>query len=362
MLEAANPNPNPSKPKRFGEPQKFLPVVFVVCTICGLYSIYVFLHCIPLLQLGVRHENVDNSARFRGTVELAIFHYFTALLVFCYIQSILVHPGSIPDNDPRWECLPQHSQHMSDTAPMSLQEMKRSGERRHCKWCGKYKPDRCHHCRVCKMCILKMDHHCPWIYNCVGYANYKYFFLFLLYCVLDLHLMVWTMAESVKNCIENIDIPFMKMSTMFFGETLAFFLAVLVTLFFCFHIYLALKAMTTIEFCEKSLGRKEGATKNYDPSVYDHGLWGNIRTVLGNNALLWFLPCSLPAGDGLNFVSDETRLTLDMGLGRVIRRRTHQRTQRIPRQQAGDVPSGSTLYTGTNYEEPLRSSDFSASR
>merc|ERR1719444_562055 len=100
------------------------------------------------------------------------------------------------------------------------------------------------------------------------------------------------MVESVIRCIDDPRTLFLTMFFTFFTITLAFFLAVLVTMFFGFHIWLMSRSMTTIEFCEKSLPKKEGESRGYESSVYDLGFAGNARAVLGSNALLWFFPCS----------------------------------------------------------------------
>ncbi|KAK3015729.1 hypothetical protein RJ639_007781 [Escallonia herrerae] len=46
-----------------------------------------------------------------------------------------------------------------------------------CNYCSKPKSPRTHHCRSCRMCVLDMDHHCPFV------TNHRYFILFLISAV-----------------------------------------------------------------------------------------------------------------------------------------------------------------------------------
>merc|ERR1719162_367166 len=110
------------------------------------------------------------------------------------------------------------------------------------------------------------------------------------------------MLDTVRDALEPRT-PFLTMFLLLFGETLSAFLGFVVTAFFGFHIYLTLRAMTTIEFCEKSMKRS-----GYDANIYDRGPWGNLKSVLGENVALWLLPCSPPLGRDISFITEDMRL------------------------------------------------------
>jgi hypothetical protein len=50
-----------------------------------------------------------------------------------------------------------------------------------CEYCKKKKFVRSSHCRTCQECVLRRDHHCIWIGNCVGIGNNQYFINFCLW-------------------------------------------------------------------------------------------------------------------------------------------------------------------------------------
>ncbi|GFQ94500.1 palmitoyltransferase ZDHHC17, partial [Trichonephila clavata] len=77
-----------------------------------------------------------------------------------------------------------------------------------CSSCLVRRPLRSKHCSVCNQCIARFDHHCPWVGNCVGLGNHKYFVLYLFWLLV---MIVWCLHGCFrfwKFNVGNEDLPF----------------------------------------------------------------------------------------------------------------------------------------------------------
>ncbi|XP_029943957.1 palmitoyltransferase ZDHHC3 [Salarias fasciatus] len=108
------------------------------------------------------------------TLHGSVFNLILLLLLACHAKAVFSDPGMVP--------LPDTAIDFSDLRSQSSRMNERGCEGwTVCSRCETYRPPRAHHCRVCQRCIRRMDHHCPWINNCVGELNQKYFIQFLFY-------------------------------------------------------------------------------------------------------------------------------------------------------------------------------------
>lgn len=118
-----------------------------------------------------------------------------------------------------------------------------------CYTCKIFRPPRASHCSVCDNCVDKFDHHCPWVGNCVGRRNYKYFYLFLVsltvYCAYLLSVSVAAIVLRSKE--ESFAAAMQRGPLSPVVALVAFFSIWSVAGLAGFHTYLTALNMTTNE-------------------------------------------------------------------------------------------------------------------
>jgi len=206
------------------------------------------------------------------------------LVQICFFRAVFEKAKGIPES---WSL-----QQVTDIiAKHNFIEKDNKGEIRKCKKCFKVKPDRAHHCSRCDRCILKMDHHCPFLANCVGFSNYKYFFLFLFWTLM---LAFEALVCGGYHIYDRATKPKPTILDYYILTTTVMAVLAILTLFpfTCTHAGLILRNSTTLEHLEK---------RSRYANPYNLGWHKNIQQVFGSNPFFWLLPVGTYQGDGVLF-------------------------------------------------------------
>jgi len=280
-----------------------------------------WVHCVSACTMGISisalvFEGLVYNTVFLGRVLPAlgksalafpfaiVFNSVWILAVWSYLQAHWTDPGYLPM---AWhEFVKQVGDDLQVT---SAQAAWQPGLATYCTKCEIPRPERAKHCKICDTCVLRMDHHCPWINNCVGFNNHKFFLLLGIYAGLTGVIAVGTSFPELVLCSsmflymeEGASLEWGNEAVKLDVTDIAVFLlfgavAILAVMLFIpllsMHVPLAMQNTTSIE-------------ENYlnMPNPFDQGnASANLAQIFGGFGPDWFFPMAprRPLTDGVSF-------------------------------------------------------------
>eukprot|EP00747_Dinoflagellata_sp_TGD_P163788 gnl/TRDRNA2_/TRDRNA2_182856_c0_seq1.p1 gnl/TRDRNA2_/TRDRNA2_182856_c0~~gnl/TRDRNA2_/TRDRNA2_182856_c0_seq1.p1 ORF type:complete len:345 (+),score=36.21 gnl/TRDRNA2_/TRDRNA2_182856_c0_seq1:96-1130(+) len=154
-----------------------------------------------------------------------------------------------------------------------------------CKKCNMIRPERAHHCSVSDTCVLRMDHYCPWIGNCVGMRNQKFFLLMNFWSAWSCIAFLFTLDHPTTfgAFADFLSINHNSSAWTLFAIAIALIILLITGGMFCFSMHLAFSNCTSIE------ERYTSESPYAHPSSLD-----NLREVVGPIDWRLLLPLEHP--------------------------------------------------------------------
>ncbi|KAI1882452.1 hypothetical protein AGOR_G00250900 [Albula goreensis] len=220
------------------------------------------------------HDTDLRRLEERGELARPILFVLLVLLsVLLYFAVSLMDPGFVLSDDDSEAKL---ALSVSGEEHQDMISQCKSLRQRRCSHCLLQQPMRAKHCQTCQHCVHRYDHHCPWIENCVGERNHRWF---VLYLGVQLLALLWGLyiAWSGFSSAPTWDLWLRANGILLAVALLVGVISVVVVLLLGSHLYLVSRNTTTWEFMSRpriSYLKHCGADEN----PFDRGtllnLWG----------------------------------------------------------------------------------------
>ncbi|XP_065829902.1 palmitoyltransferase ZDHHC12-B-like isoform X2 [Oscarella lobularis] len=235
-------------------------------------------HCVLTLlifgSLLVQDTELNRALQEKRYRAPAAMLLLVLLSIAFYFISSNMNPGFVTRDDAKIEGYRALVQSNREKSSPSSQSFAYSPQL--CDICLVVQPVRAKHCLDCNRCVRRYDHHCPWIANCVGERNHRYYVIFL---IVESVLVCWALKITCSAVVQRDTWSQWVYTNFIYTLDILVLLcgALSVLLLVICHVYLIATGLTTWEFVKHT---RISYLKAYSEceSPFDEGVISNFVT------------------------------------------------------------------------------------